>query len=331
MAAKSYPHYLFPEMQAYLESLRLNSRAKTARTAGQALEQLGGYLQVRGIDPLCATTAELQDYLSWLTSTYRSPRDEPLARSTVATRIAYIKGWYAWLYDRSLIAAEPAKDLQVKVTRSRVVLREHLSVQELTALMETQVAAVDAAEPDSYSWQMAVRNLAIMALTIATGRRIGGVVALTVDQVDRERNEIRIEREKGRTGRVLPVKAWAMDAIGRYLDDVRPQLVSDTAVPWLFLNTDGDGPITRDALRWLLKELLKKTIAANLDLEALPKKRITWHSLRVSFATMLFYNGCDIRTVNELLLHRSLSTTARYTPVAVDNLKDVFIEKHPRR
>lgn len=71
------------------------------------------------------------------------------------------------------------------------------------------------------------------------------------------------------------------------------------------------GSISRAALRWTLRELLQQTISENPDLDELPAKRITWHSLRVSFATLLFSNGCDIRNVNELLLHRCLSTTAR--------------------
>jgi site-specific recombinase XerD len=62
----------------------------------------------------------------------------------------------------------------------------------------------------------------------------------------------------------------------------------------------------------------------------LPGKRITWHSLRVSFATLLFANGCDIRSVNELLLHRLLSTTAQYTPIPVDDLRQVCRMAHPR-
>ena len=327
---KNTNHYLFPDMEAYLNVLHVKNRATTARTAGQALEQCGGWLKAQSIDPLRATAQELQQYLSWLTVTYKSPVGKPLAKTTVAARIAYIKGWYQWLEDRGQIVADPSRRLYVKVTRSRVVVKEHLTLQESMALLQTQSEIMNAQTINSYAWRMAVRNRAIMCVELATGRRIGGLINLKVQHIDAERNEIRVEREKGRTGRVLPIAGWAMDAVQQYLQAGRPHLV-DGEIEWLFLNRAGDGPITRDALKWILQELLKQTIAENPDLEELPQKRICWHSLRVTFATMLFANGCDIRTVNELLLHRCLSTTARYTPVPVDDLRHVCTQTHPRK
>jgi integrase/recombinase XerD len=71
-------------------------------------------------------------------------------------------------------------------------------------------------------------------------------------------------------------------------------------------------------------------VAENPDLQELPGKHITWQSLRVSFATLLFANGCAIRSVNELMLHRSLSSTARYTPIPVEDLRQVCRTAHPR-
>ena len=73
-----------------------------------------------------------------------------------------------------------------------------------------------------------------------------------------------------------------------------------------------------------------RTVADNPDLQELPGKNITWQSLRVSFATLLFANGCAIRSVNELMLHRSLSSTARYTPIPVEDLRQVCRTAHPR-
>ena len=75
---------------------------------------------------------------------------------------------------------------------------------------------------------------------------------------------------------------------------------------------------------------MARTIAANSDLTDLPRKTITWHSLRVSFATLLFSNGCPIRSVNELMLHRCLSTTARYTPIPIEDMQVVWRTAHPR-
>jgi site-specific recombinase XerD len=182
----------------------------------------------------------------------------------------------------------------------------------------------------SASYASDLRNLAALALTLATGRRIGGVVAMTVAQVDLQRREIRVEREKGHVGRVLPVMGWARDVIALYLSEARPLLTRGHETPWLFVNLAGTGPIERSTLATMLARLLNEVQLQNPDLLELPGKRVSWHSLRVSFATLLFQNGCDIRSVNELMLHRDLSTTARYTPIAVEDLRMALRTAHPR-
>ncbi len=86
-----------------------------------------------------------------------------------------------------------------------------------------------------------------------------------------------------------------------------------------------------ETMMWYaLTLMVGRAVRENRDLTDLPGKRVTWHSLRVSFAGLLFSNGCDIRSVSELLLHRLLSTTAAYTPIPVDDLRRVFRTAHPR-
>jgi site-specific recombinase XerD len=118
--------------------------------------------------------------------------------------------------------------------------------------------------------------------------------------------------------------------LGLEPSESRPTLTRGRDTPWIFLDLKGTAPMPYRALRGVLDELMVRVVAENPDLDELPGKRISWHSLRVSFATMLFGNGCDIRSVNELLLHRSLTTTAKYTPVPVDDLRQVFRAAHPR-
>lgn len=144
--------------------------------------------------------------------------------------------------------------------RPRDVVRDHLSLQETTALLQTQAARMEQRKENTYRWQIAVRDLAILCATIATGRRIGGVCLWTVADVNCAASDIRVEREKGQKGRVLPLTEWAVAALDCYLTKVRPYLVSGDNVPHLFLNRTGDGLITRDALKWILKELLVETI-----------------------------------------------------------------------
>jgi len=324
------PPGLVPAMTAYLEHLVLRSRVLTARSIGQALEQFLGWATGAGVDPLLATAVQLADFQSWLVTVYRSPSGKPLAKTTCSTRLAQVQAWYRWCHGRGVMCIDPSRRIGVRVARSRVVVREYLSLQEATALVQTQAGVVTSTKVGTHTHAEAQRNLAVICLALATGRRIGGMTTLRATDVDLDRRELRVEREKGRTGRVLPVAAWAMAPVAVYLREARPTLARGHDVPWLFLSAPGDGPITRDALRWMLEQVLAKTIRENPDLTDLPRKAITFHALRVSFATLLFSNGCDIRTVNELMLHRCLSTTARYTPIPIEDLRQVCRRAHPR-
>jgi integrase/recombinase XerD len=279
---------------------------------------------------VAATANQLQAYQSYLASEYRSPSGLPLSRVTLGHHIASIKSWYRWLAMRGRIIADPSRRLYVRVEKSRVVVRQPMTLQEASSLVQTQAALVTAAKPSTPKHAVLLRDLAAICLGLATGRRVGGMTTLRVDDLDLARKELRVTREKGRAGRVLPVAAWAVDVVGIYLREARPHLTRGHDTPWLFLNRPGDGPINTQALFVMLRKLLRRTIKSNPDLDELPAKRISWHSLRVSFATLLFSNGCDIRSVNELLLHRQLSTTALYTPVPIDDLRQVFRSAHPR-
>lgn len=173
-----------------------------------------------------------------------------------------------------------------------------------------------------------LRVLAAVCLGIATGRRIGGLLAIEVEHLDLDRQELRVPKEKGSMGRVLPVAEWAIAVLRAYLRDARPLLDPRGDQPWLFVAAQG--AFTRTALMDALEQLVARTMAENEDLDELPRKTITWHSLRVSFATMLFAGGCPIRSVNELMLHRSLNTTARYTPIPIDTMHQIWRTANPR-
>ncbi len=319
---------LIPQMEGYLDWQRLRGRAPTAHCVDLVLRQFSSWCGERSIDPLRLTRPQAEDYLAWLTRTYRTPQGKPLARQTASMRISYLKAWYDWMEERGEIVGNPAARIGVRVPRSRVVVREYLNLQEATALVQTQGLAVIAATPQSLTWAKRFRVLAAVCLGLATGRRIGGLLNIRVDQLDLDRQELRVEREKGATGRVVPVAAWAIAVVRAYLTGARPLLAADRDLPWLFV---GDtGAFARSALMDALEDLVARTVSTNPDLEELPQKTITWHSLRVSFATLLFANGCPIRSVNELMLHQCLSTTAKYTPIPIEDMRQIWRTAHPR-
>ena len=320
---------LHPVMEEFLGFLELRGKAQTARTTTQALRQFLGWTNHHGIDPMTVTAPQGADFLAYLATEYRSPNGALLARTTLSTRLAGVKSWYAWLAIRNRILTDPLRRLRVHVPRSRVVVKEHLTLQEATALVQTAAGIVATGGTGPHHRAVALRNLALVCIAIASGRRIGGLCTLKAEHIDLDRGEIRVEHEKGHVGRVLPLAGWAVAVVKRYLDDARPLLVAEQA-PWLFLDAHGTASITQKGLRWILSVLIERTIRDNPDLSELPAKRVCWHSLRVTNAVLLFANGCDIRSVNELLLHRSLSTTARYTPIDVEDLRQILHTAHPR-
>ena len=321
---------LHPLMVDYIDNLLLRGKDGTALSKAIVLAQFNDYAKERGIEPPAATRDQLEAYQSYLVTIYKTPQMEPLARSTASARISQLKSWYRWLRDRGHLVADPSRSLGVRVATSRVVKKEYLDLGEATALVQTQAGKVVKAKIGTRTHAKALAFLAAICLTLATGRRISGIACMPVAAIDPDHLEVRVEREKGSMGRVLPVAAWAMEVVRWYLHDARPVLTKGQATPWLFVDTSGANPIGVQVLASGLKALVADTIAANPDLEELREKSITWHSLRVSFATLLFQNGCDIRSVNEFLLHRSLSTTAKYTPIPVEDMRSIFRTAHTR-
>jgi integrase/recombinase XerC len=156
------------------------------------------------------------------------------------------------------------------------------------------------------------------------------LVAANVADLNDEDKELRVAWEKGKPGRVLPVAAWAYDIIRSYRDEARPLLMAgrqDTDA--LFPGELGER-ISESAVTAVLRRLVAATIATYPDLTELPAKRISTHSLRVSCAKILHYGGISLRSLNALLLHEKLSTTAAYTPVSVEDLRRVLQSAHPR-
>jgi site-specific recombinase XerD len=270
----------------------------------------------------------------WLANDHRTRHGDALARSTQATAILVVRSLYRWLAKRGVLLTDPAASLVPADAPKRLtVAKDHLSQQEAIALLDTCAKRVRDAKPESIAHALRLRDLAIIAVALATGRRCHGLCDLELAHLDTERQELRVEREKGKTGRVLPVAAWAMAVVRRYLAEGRPRLLHTTqgqrASSFVFVSQRADRLCER-AVACLLDDAIAATISANPDLTDLPTKRISTHSLRVTFAVTLFAGGCGIRSLNELMLHANLTTTAQYTPIPLEDLRRVLLITHPR-
>ena len=187
-------------------------------------------------------------------------------------------------------------------------LPETLSVDEVTALIE----ATPTETPVN------VRDRALLEMLYGTGARISEIISLTVDDVSAAQEVIRL-RGKGDKERIVPVGSHARQALDAYLVRARPAL-SKGKTPALFLNTRGRA-LSRQSAWTVLK-----TAAQRAQLG----KSISPHTLRHSFATHLLEGGADVRTVQELLGHSSVTTTQIYTHVTADSLREVWRTAHPR-
>ena len=226
------------------------------------------------------------------------------ARTTVAVRT-----FHRFAAREGLTLVDPAAHVRPSAIPRR--LPKALSYEDVAALIEN---AGDVDTPEG------VRDRALVEFLYGTGTRVSEAVGLDVDDVDLETRTV-VVTGKGDKQRLLPLGAYAIDALSAYLVRGRPALAPrGRGTARLFLNSLGR-PLSRQSAYAILRQAGAR---ANLTATISP------HTLRHSFATHLLQNGADVRVVQELLGHASVTTTQIYTMVTVDTLKEVYAVSHPR-
>lgn len=230
-----------------------------------------------------------------------------LSKSSAARMLSSVRGLHRFLLDEGVVLVDVAAD--VKPPKLPSSLPKAITI----AQMESVLAATDGDEPQQ------LRDKALLELLYATGARISEVVALNVD--DMIDGEVVRLFGKGNKQRVVPVGHYARTAVEAYLVRVRPVFSArGMATPALFLGSRGQRMSRQNA--WLIIRAAAKR--AHLGVEISP------HTFRHSFATHLLAGGADVRVVQELLGHASVSTTQIYTLVTADSLRDMYSTAHPR-
>jgi len=246
--------------------------------------------EISGIDHLL-----LRRYLALLHRTHK--------KSSIGRKLAAIRSFYRYLVREGVVDASPGE--MVGTPRQEKYLPRTLSVDEVFALLDRQTGTTE----------LLLRDRAIFELIYSCGLRVGEVTGLDIASVDAEQALVRV-LGKGRKERLVPVGRKALAALQDYLD-TRPAAGRDEP---LFLNHRGSRLNPRSVQRHLKAHLLR----AGILRDASP------HALRHSFATHLLDGGADLRAIQELLGHASLSTTQKYTQVSVDQLTRVYDQAHPR-
>lgn len=241
--------------------------------------------------------------------------ERPLAPASVARAVVAVRSLHRWAVEERLTADDPAAGVHPPTLGKR--LPKALSVAQVQALLDA---------PDT-SDVLGLRDAALLELLYGTGARISEVCTLDVDDVARiihdedARAGLRL-LGKGDKQRVVPLGSYARKALEAWLVRGRPVLIGNARRPGpaLLLNQRG-GRLSRQSAWAILRENAAK---AGLDVEISP------HTLRHSFATHLLDGGADVRVVQELLGHASVTTTQIYTMVTVDHLREVYLTSHPR-
>ncbi len=229
--------------------------------------------------------------------------------STLARKVSAFRSFWTYLNQKGKASGNPAA--LVAIPKHSNPLRNYLKVDEMFQLLDEH-------RPDDVLGQ---RDMAMWEVAYGCGLRVSELVGLDVDRIDLEAGWLRVTG-KGRRERDVPVGEKAINALARYLPRRSELLeagdeVDDDAV---FLSYRGNRLSTRSVRRRLKQHLQR----AGLDMELTP------HGLRHSFATHLLESGADLRGIQELLGHKSLSTTERYTHVSMQRLVDVYDQTHPR-
>jgi site-specific recombinase XerD len=284
----------------------LARRAVAARTRlayAQDCEQFAGWAAGRGLEPAAVDVRSLRRYVASLSQAGRAP-------STIARKLASLRGLFGVLLTLGERADNPA-DLLSAPKRPQT-LPHVLKPSEVAVLLDR----IPATDP------LAVRDRALFELAYAAGLRAEELVTLDVGDVDFDAETVRVEG-KGDKTRLVPVGEHAARAIDRWLSTGRPALASAPSGP-LFVSKTGRRLSTSDVRRRLRVWSREAARHAPALAQAHP------HALRHSFATHLLEGGADLRAIQELLGHASISTTQVYTRVESERLRYAYRASHPR-
>jgi len=256
------------------------------------------------VDQLLLTTdaSDARAYLARL-------NEKGYSKATVARKLATLRSFYKYLVKANQVVSNPLTS--IRTPKQEKKLPRFLEYDEVKRLLDT---------PPMDTW-LGARDRAILETLYSTGIRVSELVALNLDDVDFLGEVIHI-RGKGKKERIAPISSSALQCIQHYIEfrNRRAQNNSNFDARVLFVNKHGKRLSTRSVRRKMDKYLRM----AGLD------PAISPHTLRHSFATHMLNNGADLRSVQELLGHQSLSTTQVYTHLTTSKIKEVYENAHPR-
>ena len=287
------------EYISYLHNVKHTSN-NTEMSYKRDLLKVCHFMQERGITR--AADVKEQDLKAYI----HVLEEQKLAAATVSRNIASIKDFFLYMLSEGKIQNDVA--LCLKAPKIEKKMPEILTMGEVTALL-------DQANGDS---PKEIRDKAMLELLYATGIRVTELISLKVSDVNLPMHFIMC-RDPHKE-RMIPFGTQAHDALARYLDGVREEMIEDKSSEILFANCSGK-PMSRQGF-WKLIKFYAKKAGITAD--------ITPHTLRHSFAAHLVENGADLKSVQEMLGHSDISTTQIYANMNHNRIREVYAKAHPR-
>jgi integrase/recombinase XerC len=288
-----------------------NASPHTCRCYRKDLEGFEDFLKNSGMYVTPSGEAEvgkadriaIRKYLSFL---HRKNR-----KSSIARKLSTLRSFFKYLVREQIVPSNPAKG--VSTPKVEKTLPTTLTVDETFRLMESPKGLPE--KSSGGPMEKGLRDHAILELLYSSGLRVSELVGLNSNQLDLELGVVRV-MGKGRKERIVPVGMKAIDALKVYLER-RGMLKEEEPI---FVNSSG-GRLTARSVGRLIKKYTRHSGIF---------RKVSPHSLRHTFATHLLDAGADIREIQEMLGHSSLSTTQRYTHVSMGKLMEVYDKAHPR-
>lgn len=291
------------EMQSYLTFVEMEKglSSNTIESYNQQLDKLRRYLEKK---KLCHSKLSDSQIIEFI----KSEAQKGISLATQSHLISVLKGFYNYLVSEGDLDTNPVSNLEFP--KKWKILPNYLSIQQVNALLHI---------PDTTT-PLGIRNKAILELMYGAGLRISEVIQLKSKNIYLEENFIRV-LGKGNRERVIPLGKKVKQSMKIYLDQTRSNLAKEKETQCFFLNHRGQ-PLSRQGLWKIIKSYGKQMGIASI---------LTPHTLRHSFATHLVENGADLRSIQMMLGHSSISTTEIYTHVSKEKVKQIYDRFHPRQ
>ena len=290
-------------------SIEKGLSSNTTTAYRRDLERFFHYLSINQLNLSQITPEELVGYISWLRG--RANTEFKIGESSIARNVISLRSYFSYLakehnYQNPTLNFHPPK-IPKRLPKA-------LTVDQIMSILE--ISGDDL---------ISLRDRALLELLYATGARVTEIINLNTTDISSTQNDdsqVTTIRVKGKGGkeRVVPIGSFGLTAVNDYLTRSRPTLCKVLTQKALFLNQRG-GRLTRQSA-W--------SVVANRAARAGLAEVVTPHSMRHSFATHLLDGGADIRVVQELLGHASVTTTQIYTLITIDRLRESYASAHPR-